>query len=483
MGPSLTFAELGLGSLEWILMRESVRQTLGLQHIPLHLFYMAPSVEALTAELCKLLKNRCTLPPNRTAADEAAGQRLPQEPVTRAQSANGAANGKVKETEVFPMVSNDVSGASKGSQMELQSGQAPSWTRIADPTALPPIPKMPPQVIVGEGSQVSSTVRFEGPVTIGKRTILEGDLQIGGGCEIQDDVRIKGRVRLGSNCRLLDDVRIQGEVTLGDANVLHNQVIVVGPVEAGSHNVFYVRCFVGKVDGSRCGQIQIGNHNYFDSSSEILQPRGKLFPTWLPQMEKSEPIPSLTLIGSSVHIHKSVCHDCVVEDGCVVNGGISGYCHLMPRSHVAPMAVLHQFTTLGTGAFATLGVKVAADLLPYTVVDKDARCFIDTVALMRAGVENDKVLELESFYQRNFTQPAATYLRTLSDDIERQIQGKWFQKSLTDFFRIRNSKRDMRPLQIIVVQDPVEAGMAPRTRTKSPPRSPSVSGGYLEEMT
>jgi len=305
---------------------------------------------------------------------------------------------------------------------------------------------------IGHDSRIDPRVVFEGPVIIGDRTILKGEVRIGGQTEISDDVRIIGNCRIGSANKVREDVRIRGDVVIGDENKVDGQAYIEGPVRIGSGNHFEVRVRIGQVDEVMCGHIVIGNNNFFAASSVVFQPKGKFPPNWR-EGTKPEMIPSETRVGSDCFISmgSGVSHDGVLGDRVSLGGGLSGYCHLMRGCRTAPGTAVHQFTTVGPGVFVTLNVKVAADVLPYTVLNADGRLLVDTVGLSRQGVKIEDARALENFYRRHFSHSSVTYTRGIPATAQEECRGKWFQDVLNAFFGVRETMRDMRPLQPIYV--------------------------------
>lgn len=440
-----SFAELGLGSFEWILMREGLRQELGLEAVPLHLFYTTPSVGALSHHLTELVVTLGSSTPKPSK---------PVDPPLEQQLNLSASPGETRfgaaDQRMAPMRSPAPTLASPALLQERKASPSADIMSRFMPGAMLPRKVSPHQI--GQDSRIDPRVVFEGPVIIGDRTILKGDVRIGGQTEIMDDVRIVGNCRLGSANKVNEDVRIRGDVVIGNSNKVDGQVIIEGPVQIGDGNHLEVRVRVGQVDESMCGQITIGNNNFFAASSVVFQPRGK-FPTTWREGQKHKMLPSETRIGNDAFISMGagVSHDCVLEDRVSLGGGLSGYCHLMKGCRTAPGTFLHQFTTLGPGVFVTLSVKVVADVLPFTVLNADGRLLVDTVGLSRQGVKIDDARALENFYRRHFANTSATYLREIPPAGQEECKGKWFKDVLTEFFEARNCMRDMRPLHMITI--------------------------------
>lgn len=241
-------------------------------------------------------------------------------------------------------------------------------------------------------------------------------------------------------------------MTLGNECKLEAQVLMIGPLRAGNSNTFDLRSVLGKVDENCGGDIRIGHNCFFAASSTVFQPRGVLLPAWREKVSTDQdPQPSVTSIGNHVFISMGVgvCHDCIVEDNCSLSGLLAGYCHVMKGARTSPQSILHQFTTLGQGAFVTMSVKVAADILPHTVVNSDGKCLVDGLGLARAGINIEGARELEDFYRNHFSMPAATSVRFLEKEMQAEVEGRWFEKAISKFFEVRNTMRDMRPLHLV----------------------------------
>eukprot|EP00928_Gymnodinium_smaydae_P089846 TRINITY_DN7373_c0_g1_i2.p1 TRINITY_DN7373_c0_g1~~TRINITY_DN7373_c0_g1_i2.p1 ORF type:complete len:2651 (-),score=193.72 TRINITY_DN7373_c0_g1_i2:118-6912(-) len=400
MSSSTTFADVGLNSLDWLLMRERLKSMLAVSDIPPYLIYLCPNIDQLIKKICTIVNG----------GD--AGQ--PVRPIVRLAQQPDA---------MICLPAHQIS-----------------------PTA-----------------QVGNDVTFEGPVQIGARSVVEGEITFGIGCIIGCDVRIRGNIKVGKHCVIEDGVALKGSVVLGDDCYVGDNCHFNGPIVVGMRTRFEVGCVVGVVVESKCGSIQIGDDCTFHAGAKVLHPRGRLLPSWRPLdaneqasvMASEEAIPNLTRVGNRVSCSNVVCHDLHIEDDVELAGSVAGYCRLSRGCKVGMGSTLHQFTTLGEGSIVFMGETLRADLLPFTL-QLEGQCIVDTVSLRRRGLLIQDIDALRCFYATHFSQPASTYTLEWSASFDADASGRWFDGILRRFFEARRGQRDIRPIRLVSAAKVVE---------------------------
>merc|ERR1740139_794895 len=140
-------------------------------------------------------------------------------------------------------------------------------------------------------------------------------------------------------------------------------------------------------------------------------------------------------------------------------------------------AMVHQFTTVGAGAFITMGTKVRFDVLPFCVFD-ERKLLLDRVALQRSGRTQREADELQAFYQRHFSSTATHYIQ----EIDGFLPGPpphpdvWSSAVLRRFFQLRRGMRDKRLLARFGPSQ-LEASLVPSTEPRS-----AVSGSFYGSL-
>merc|ERR1712060_156161 len=105
----------------------------------------------------------------------------------------------------------------------------------------------------------------------------------------------------------------------------------------------------------------------------------------------------------------------------------------MNNAKLANGCCVHQFTTIGSGAFIAMGTACRHDILPYCVLLTE-RCTLDRVGLFKSGRTSEEADLLDDFYTRTCSGSAASYLRRLEVDA-----GAWFANPVRRFCALREA--------------------------------------------
>ncbi|CAE8593142.1 unnamed protein product, partial [Polarella glacialis] len=414
-----SFAELGFGSLEWMLIRESLSTSLGGVRVPPQLVFQGPTITSLSYLLLPLQAQPAGQPPQLLSQLQQPQTQTQLQPPTQPQ------------------------------QQQQPQPQQQQQQQQQNPLLEVNIPRGLAASQIGSNVRLGLNLRLEGPVVICDGAVVRDNVTLGGGCELGEFCMVGPQVELGPNCRVAPMGMVQNDVVLGFGCQVAERALLRGPLRAGNRCNFDEQSIIGghssHLNAVRHGQIQIGNNCTFEIGSVVLAPRGV------------HGAPGVTRIGDGVIVHMKaeVSHDCVLEDGVACNGELSGFCHIMKGGKVSKGTVLHQFTTVGTGAFLAMSRKVRLDVLPYCIFDEHS--VLDRVSLGRNGVSPEEADELDAFYQRHFSSEAAQYCQSVEGLLPRSSDGEgfWFASELRRFFAIRAQMRDQRLLATFGVDESV----------------------------
>jgi len=385
---SVPLADLGVRSLDLLMLRARVSQKVPDRRIPIEVFFEHPTLEAIASAL-------------------ESGDSQPLPPLPPA---------------VVPAAPREVT-----------------------------IPKSVPSAhSVGQMCIISDEVVFEGPCQLGDMVILKGRCRIGAGCVIGDRVKLEGAalgahcvvgdtallvgtIVAGARCRFGVGVQAHGEVSFGADNVLEDGARIIGPARFGDRNEIGSQALIGAHSphqgAVRSGPIEVGSDSVIETGVTVLHPRG------------IDGRPGVTRIGNSVHVllKAEVSHDCVVEDHCSFKANLLGFCVLQQRAKLGEGAGVHQWSILGEDCFVAMGVAVRHDVLPFVAMDEHG-CVLDQVTLSRSGRSEQEIAQLQNFYDTHFADGDAGARAALA------LDGCWFRTPLRRFLAAREARHSFRPL-------------------------------------
>ena len=115
-----------------------------------------------------------------------------------------------------------------------------------------------------------------------------------------------------------------------------------------------------------------------------------------------------TSIGSDCFLmsYVHVAHDCRVGDGVTIANAtqLSGHVVIEDRATLSGLISVHQFVTIGTGAFIGGSSRIPQDIPPYVkAVGNPVRLFgLNTIGLTRSGMPPGTIAELKHAYRLLF---------------------------------------------------------------------------------
>eukprot|EP00927_Polykrikos_kofoidii_P030446 TRINITY_DN2616_c0_g2_i1.p1 TRINITY_DN2616_c0_g2~~TRINITY_DN2616_c0_g2_i1.p1 ORF type:complete len:737 (-),score=82.14 TRINITY_DN2616_c0_g2_i1:23-2140(-) len=479
----VNFAEMGLGSLEWILIREMLSQMLDV-HVPPELVFEGPTVASLARLLLSLVANGSVsrFSASSVALATAASSQSPLARESergggeRGENGKGAAGREKGERSRGKIPGEEQRGrggggggwggggerkdrkdgeGAGGAVITLQEPQSSSLPlQATQPTKGHTFAGSPPVAMsflaeswVDPSIQLSSQVSVKGPVIIKANAVVKENVILGSGCEIREFAVVGPDVELGAGCVVDMFASVQGDVVLGENCEVGQKAIIQGPIRAGDRNHFQQFAIIGghstHLNAIRNGAIIIGSDCVFEIGAAVLSPRGS------GTSQDGACSVGSTRLGNRVFVHMraEVSHDCILEDDVDLVGELAGFCHLMRGAKVMKGVTVHQFTTVGTCSFVAMCNKVRFDVLPYCVFEEDA-VVLDNVALRRDGLSLPQINELGTFYERHFSSEMSHYCQSLEGLVPPAVEGNvpWFADELRRFFDIRGGMRDKRML-------------------------------------
>ncbi len=211
-----------------------------------------------------------------------------------------------------------------------------------------------PSAIIDPSARIADDVR------IGPYTVIGGDVTIGSGTRIGSHVVIHGPAAIGKDNRIFQfaslgeepqDLSYKGEGTrleIGDRNIIREYVSFNrgttkggGLTQIGDDNLFMAYCHIGH-------DSAVGSKNVFANSASLAG-----------------------------HV--------TVGDQCTLGG----------------FTLVHQFTTLGSHAFTSMGAAINRDVPPFVIVSGNyARSYgINKVGLKRKGFSADCIAAILTAYK------------------------------------------------------------------------------------
>lgn len=273
----VTFAELGLGSFEWLMIRQMLMQTMK-RSIPAHFIYQAPTISSLAEELavmCSVAERSPssaeivqsssrpatqphamprTIPPSPARGPSTYPSPLAAVPALVAEQATedvlvvDVLNLLLQEAHLQSYLAQaqtwcesmgvatleelleyrmDFEDALQLKPLEKRrfgqclakqvrrSGGASS-DPASDAMAISPASRALSPHTVGENIRIGCGVIFEGPVTLADDVVIKDDVRLGGGCQIENYSVIGPRVSLGEHVTVESFSTLLNDVQMGD---------------------------------------------------------------------------------------------------------------------------------------------------------------------------------------------------------------------------------------------------------------------------
>ncbi len=222
--------------------------------------------------------------------------------------------------------------------------------------------------------------------------------------------------RLASNVRVGAYAVIDGEVQLGEGCEVGPHVYLTGRTVIGSGNRFHSGCVIGDApqDFKYQGQatrLDIGNDNTFREHVTI---------------HRSNRLEEATVIGNGNYfmIGSHVGHNCQLGDQITVAGGalLAGHVILNHQAFISGTCLIHQFCRVGRLALMQGGSGISKDLPPFCIArGNNGISGLNTIGLRRAGISSEDRLILRRCYHLLFR--SGERLRVAAHQILEQFPG------------------------------------------------------------
>jgi len=195
---------------------------------------------------------------------------------------------------------------------------------------------------------------------------------------------------------------IDAGVSAGEGSVLGAHVHLTGNTSIGKGNRFFTGSVIGEEPQDlryrgELTRLKIGDRNVFREHVTIHRSN---------KPEEDTVIGSDNFFMASCHVG----HNARVGNrNLVANGAlIAGHVTIGDSVFISGNCLIHQFARVGTLALMQGGSAISKDLPPYTIARGDNTiCGLNIVGMRRAGLSNERRLELKQLYRLLFRSGAS----------------------------------------------------------------------------
>jgi len=218
---------------------------------------------------------------------------------------------------------------------------------------------------------IGKDVKLADDIEIGAFSVIDGNVEIGSGTKIQNNVTIvacnkDSYIKIGKNNRFFPYCVIGFEP--------QDNKFIQEPsnIEIGSNNV--IREFVSINGGSNLGNVLAGTKN-------------------------------LTKICNNCYLYISchIAHDVFLEDNVTVTNyaGISGHCKIGHDTIIGGLTGIHQFVNIGHNVMIGGACAITQDVPPFAIVQAkpDRVAGANIIGLKRSKFKNEDINLIMHFYK------------------------------------------------------------------------------------
>ena len=256
--------------------------------------------------------------------------------------------------------------------------------------------------------------------TISPLSVVDPKAELAEDVEVGPFCLIGPHVRIGAGCKLVSHVVVQGHTTLGKGNVLHPTAAVGGPpqdrryrgsatrLEIGDGNIIREGVTIHTGTDKGGGITRVGSHNY---------------------------LMGYTHIGHDIQFG----NHSLMANGAMLGGHVicGDYVNIMAGAGV------NQWVTIGEHTFIGAFAQIHMDVPPFCRVDGEDRVrAINSIGLMRAGIERSHVNALDQAYRQIFRRRGQTSAALAQFDTMNGVNE--YVKRLVEFLRLRGASRNGR---------------------------------------
>jgi len=150
-----------------------------------------------------------------------------------------------------------------------------------------------------------------------------------------------------------------------------------------------------------------------------------------------------TVIGRNCVImtYSHIAHDCVLGDNVILANSVQmgGHVTIGNASVVSGMTGIHQFTTIGAGAFIGGGLRVAQDILPFSKALGEPLTWagVNDTGLKKLGYQHEARTFVKKCYRELHLKGFAAFRQTLTKGSGTASEVNAIIEEINEFLRIR----------------------------------------------
>jgi len=210
---------------------------------------------------------------------------------------------------------------------------------------------------------------------------LAQDVEVGPFCTIGPNVKV------GAGTRLISHVVLDGYTTIGERNTIYPHASLGMLAQHKRSNAPDAVLIIGDDNVFREGvTVHVGS----DVDNKI------------------------TRVGSRGWFlaYSHIAHDCIVGDDVIMSNlaTLAGHVKVENRAIIGGLAAVAQFARVGEGAMIGGTAGIAKDVIPFGIVSntgtRSGLGGLNLIGLQRAGVEKEKIFELQKAYKLLFDKEA-----------------------------------------------------------------------------
>ena len=217
---------------------------------------------------------------------------------------------------------------------------------------------------------------------------------------VEKSVKLADDVEIGAFCVL------EGNIEIGEGTKLYNNVTITANknsyIKIGKNNRFFSYCVIGSEpqDDKFVGEpsnVEIGDNNNIREYVTING--GSNLGNVLADTK------NLTRIGNNCYLYIAchIAHDVYLEDNVVITNyaGIAGHCKIGHHTIIGGLTGVHQFVNIGHNVMIGGACGIAQDVPPFAIVlaNPDRVAGSNIIGLKRAGFQMQDIKLIMEFYK------------------------------------------------------------------------------------
>lgn len=234
---------------------------------------------------------------------------------------------------------------------------------------------------------------------------LPSDLVVGPYAILESGVTLSMGVEIGAFCHIYPQVTLGSHVVLSDGAIIGNT-----PQDL-------------KYRGEKT-EVQIGDHTKIREYVTVNRGTAAL---------------GRTVIGANCLImaYTHIAHDCLIGNNVIIANGVQmgGHVQMGDSAVVSGMTGIHQFVSIGCGAFVGGGLRVEKDILPFSKALGEPLKFagLNELGLAKQKISEAESQELKLFYRELFSAGQAKALEKIQLSYKSQNKNSQMWQSIETF--------------------------------------------------